>query len=63
MVYDISTTYGHVYALTYMNPYTNGGIIYRAEAIVDYFNAISEYRFTLIVESQLTDYSALLWML
>jgi len=45
MAYHRSTTYGHVYALTYSNPFSNASPIYRAEGLVDYFNNVTEYRF------------------
>ena len=45
MVSELKTTYGFVYVLTYTNPYSNGGLIYRAEGLVDYFNVITEFRF------------------
>ena len=41
----MKTTYGFVYAITYMNPYSNGAKIYRAEGLVDYFNRLEEYHF------------------
>lgn len=46
-----------------MNPYSNGGTIYRAEALVDYFFKVTEYRFVSIVSTELNNYSALLWLL
>ena len=63
MVFELKTTYGFVYALTYMNPFSNAGTIYRAEALVDFFNAITEYRFLSVSQAQLNDYSKLLWQL
>ena len=63
MVFELKTTYGFVYALTYMNPFSNGSSIYRAEGIVDFFQSITEYRFLLITQPKLNDYSQLLWQL
>ena len=41
MLFELKTTYGFVYVLTYTNPYSNGGLIYRIEGLVDYFNVIT----------------------
>ena len=38
MLHELKTTYGFVYTLTFTNPYSNGGKIYRIEGLVDYFN-------------------------
>jgi len=40
MLFELKTTYGYVYSITYVNPYSDGGRIYRAEGLVDYFNVI-----------------------
>lgn len=63
MAYHRVTTYGHLYALTYTNPYSSGSAIYRAEGLVDYFNNVTEFRFAEIASSSLNDYSLLLWYL
>jgi hypothetical protein len=46
-----------------MNPYSNGSSAYRAEALVDYFNTITEFRFVVVTAALLADFSTLLWNL
>lgn len=41
MVFELTTTYGSLYALTYMNPYSNAAAAYRAEAAIDFSNSIT----------------------
>lgn len=42
---ELKTTYGSLYSLTYTNPYSNVPASFKAEALVDYFNNITEYAF------------------
>lgn len=46
-----------------MNPYSNAATIYRAEALVDYFNNITEMMFTTIDTNTLNNYASSLWFI
>jgi len=60
---QLKTTYGSIYSILYANPYTNASTLYRAEALVDYFNVITEYSFTVIPASAVNDFNVTLWFI
>ena len=63
LVVELATTYGSIFSVTYMNPYTTAGPIYRCEALVDYFNTITEFSFGTIAFADVENYDQLLWSL